>query len=135
MELGRYRVGRRKLTLGRAPDNDIVLDHHGVSRYHAQVITVQGESIVEDLDSRNGTFVNNALVKVRALRRDDDIVIAGYRLRVSLDPEAADTSASGGPPDVAALLRRWRRGGAPAREALTSNVSARCSRCGAVVDA
>jgi DNA-binding response OmpR family regulator len=45
-------------TLGRWADNDITIDDRWVSRHHAQ-IRRQGESyVVEDLDSKNGTFVN-----------------------------------------------------------------------------
>lgn len=46
------------ITLGRAPGNDIVVPNEEVSRYHAR-LTRQGDQwVLQDLESRNGTFVN-----------------------------------------------------------------------------
>ncbi len=45
------------LTLGRASDSDIVLDHAQVSRHHARVTRQPEGVLVEDLSSTNGTFV------------------------------------------------------------------------------
>jgi signal transduction histidine kinase len=46
------------LILGRAPDNDIVLDHTQISQHHTRITKKLGGVFVEDLDSTNGTFVN-----------------------------------------------------------------------------
>jgi hypothetical protein len=46
------------LTMGRAPDNDIVLDDAQVSRYHAVLQRQGSEIILQDLDSTNGVLVN-----------------------------------------------------------------------------
>jgi pSer/pThr/pTyr-binding forkhead associated (FHA) protein len=123
-ELGRFPVDKRIITLGRHPDNDLVLDDDGVSRRHAQVITVQGDSIVEDLASRNGTFVNNAWVKVRQLRHDDEIVIAKFRLRFTTQERPADL-------DIPTLLKRWKRGPYFSRPEATAQGEVRpCPLCG-----
>jgi hypothetical protein len=53
-----YTMVGTKLTLGRAQDNDVVLDDPQVSRYHAQVMRQGDQIIVEDLGSTNGTLVN-----------------------------------------------------------------------------
>ena len=45
-------------TLGRKPDNDLVVDEVSVSRRHALVIETAGGYVVRDLNSTNGTFVN-----------------------------------------------------------------------------
>ena len=50
-------VGDR-LTFGRAPDNDIVLDDAQVSRYHAVLQRQGNEMILQDLESTNGVWVN-----------------------------------------------------------------------------
>jgi hypothetical protein len=45
--------------LGRAADNDVVIDNQRVSRYHAQVRFIQSDWLVYDLDSTNGTYVQD----------------------------------------------------------------------------
>jgi len=48
------------LTVGRAPESDIQVEHRSVSRIHARLTTSRGRRVlVEDLGSSNGTFVNN----------------------------------------------------------------------------
>ena len=64
------------VVLGRHPDCDIVLDAAAVSRQHAQISTESGAFFVEDLHSRNGTFVNGQLIQGRhALSAGDRIKI------------------------------------------------------------
>ena len=48
--------------LGRHPDCDIVLEVGAVSRQHARIVKVNEDFCVEDLKSRNGTYVNDQLV-------------------------------------------------------------------------
>src|SRR5882672_11025137 len=64
---------RNDNTLGRSPDCDIVLEDDGVSREHARLLVSGGRVIVEDLESRNGTFVNEERVEKRALRAGDRV--------------------------------------------------------------
>ena len=47
--------------LGRHPDCDIVIDVGAVSRYHCKVFVTNSTSDVEDLKSRNGTFINETV--------------------------------------------------------------------------
>ncbi len=62
--------------LGRHPDCDIVLESGAVSRQHARVTRVGNDHFVEDLDSRNGTFVNGqAVAKRQQLLEDDELGI------------------------------------------------------------
>ena len=51
------------LRIGRALDNDIVLNHAIVSRHHAQVELRGRDAWVTDLNSRNGIFVNRLRIK------------------------------------------------------------------------
>ncbi|MBN2021527.1 MAG: SpoIIE family protein phosphatase [Pirellulales bacterium] len=60
--------------LGRSPDCDIVLDVGAVSRQHARVSYVDGGYYIEDLNSRNGTYLNDRLVSGRQRLADNDRV-------------------------------------------------------------
>jgi serine phosphatase RsbU (regulator of sigma subunit) len=58
--------------LGRHPDCDIVLDVGAVSRQHAQILLIEADFYVEDLKSRNGTFVNGQQIHDRHRLEDND---------------------------------------------------------------
>ena len=61
-----------RAVLGRHPDCDVVLDAASVSRQHAQIVKEGGQYFVEDLHSRNGTFVNGQLISGRQQLHDGD---------------------------------------------------------------
>jgi serine/threonine protein kinase len=65
------------IRIGRAPDNDLLLEEEGVSRYHSMIRSLEeGTLEVADLNSENGTFVNaNRLFKPRKLAPGDRIQI------------------------------------------------------------
>ncbi len=52
----------------------IVLPHHAISRRHAQLTRTNGQFYIEDLKSRNETFVNGRKVTTRTLLRAEDRV-------------------------------------------------------------
>src|SRR5262245_40769537 len=54
----RIRLGERPVTAGRDPHLDVVLVDSEVSRLHCLITVIDGEVIVEDLGSTNGTFVD-----------------------------------------------------------------------------
>jgi serine phosphatase RsbU (regulator of sigma subunit)/pSer/pThr/pTyr-binding forkhead associated (FHA) protein len=61
-----------KIVLGRNADCQVVINVPAVSREHAMIRRIQGKFYIEDLKSRNGTFVNNQEVTTRTLLRDND---------------------------------------------------------------
>lgn len=63
------------VTIGREEGNGLRLNDERVSRYHAKVQFEDGDVIVTDLDSTNGTRVNGAAVQIRRLRAGDQISI------------------------------------------------------------
>jgi predicted component of type VI protein secretion system len=69
-------LGTRPVTIGRAPDNDIPIDNLAVSNYHARVYVEAGSLVVEDLNSLNGSFLNDIRVE-RAMLKDGDIILIG----------------------------------------------------------
>jgi serine phosphatase RsbU (regulator of sigma subunit)/pSer/pThr/pTyr-binding forkhead associated (FHA) protein len=58
--------------LGRHPGCDIVLESGSVSRQHARITNFEGNYYIEDLHSRNGTFVNGRLLTGRQLLKEND---------------------------------------------------------------
>lgn len=69
-------VGTHPVTIGRLPDNMIVIDNPAVSGRHASVFREGDDYIVEDLKSTNGTFVSEKPI-VRCTLRDHDVVLVG----------------------------------------------------------
>jgi pSer/pThr/pTyr-binding forkhead associated (FHA) protein len=61
------------VTVGRSPDCDIHLDAIGLSRVHARLVPTDDGVIVEDLESSNGTFVNDFRVHRHKLRIGDEV--------------------------------------------------------------
>lgn len=64
-------------TLGRGPDNTIVLSDSFVSTSHAVVTYRDGEWWLADLDARNGTWVNGERVKGEVKLRPGDVLAVG----------------------------------------------------------
>ncbi|HBC46316.1 MAG TPA: hypothetical protein DCZ43_04650 [candidate division Zixibacteria bacterium] len=71
---------KKRITIGRTPDNDIVLDNRGVSRRHAQIEFGDNQAIIIDNESLNGTFVNSRRVSEEVLKENDTITIGKYAL-------------------------------------------------------
>ena len=55
-------------TLGREPTNDVVVTEPGASRQHAEIVESDDGFRLRDLNSTNGTFVNDRRVRGRELR-------------------------------------------------------------------
>ena len=71
------------ITVGRAPDNDIVINHPGVSRYHLLIERLGTRRRIKDLKSFNGVFVNNQRVEGEAwLQEGDEIRVGAIGLRL-----------------------------------------------------
>ena len=68
------------LTIGRLPDNTLIIDNPAVSGHHARVFMEGGAAILEDLNSTNGTFVNGQLTKRRVLCSGDVLLIGKHQL-------------------------------------------------------
>lgn len=68
------------IVIGRSLDCEMVLDSLEVSRRHARIQQMGGKAWLEDLDSRNGTFVNGKAVKQVELHEGDLIQISSYLL-------------------------------------------------------
>jgi predicted component of type VI protein secretion system len=88
-------VGSRPVTIGRAPDNDLSVDNLAVSSYHAKVYFEAGRMVIEDLNSLNGTFVNDLRVERATLHDGDKVHIGKHTIKVDTSGDAAVPWQSG----------------------------------------
>ena len=73
-------------TVGRAADNDIVIDSPDVSRRHARIESGHGRIRVHDLNSTNGTRVNGDAIRISDVDARDEIAFGGQRFTVEIHP-------------------------------------------------
>jgi hypothetical protein len=81
-------LARERTTIGRRADNDFCLPHLAVSGEHAVVVTILADSFLEDLQSTNGTQVNDKPVAKHFLRDRDEIEIGRNKLVYCADDDA-----------------------------------------------
>jgi pSer/pThr/pTyr-binding forkhead associated (FHA) protein len=79
--LAEYNMSKERYTIGRLPDNDIRIDNAAVSGHHALIINILNDSVLEDLNSTNGTYVNGKIIKKHALQHGDVITAGHHSLR------------------------------------------------------
>ena len=70
-ELPECAVGTHPVSIGRLPDNNIVIDNPAVSGRHARVYREGNHYVLEDLKSTNGTFVNDKPIARHTLLEGD----------------------------------------------------------------
>ncbi len=91
--LQEYVLDKERMTIGRKPHNEIVIDNLAVSGEHAAVVTILNDSFLEDLDSTNGTLVNGAAIKKHFLQGNDVIEIGKYKLKYVNDQKSQSPAA------------------------------------------
>jgi len=69
---GQWLLDRSETTIGRWQDNDVVVDDRWVSRHHARLVRDGDQYRLEDLDSKNGTFVNGQRITRPTVLADGD---------------------------------------------------------------
>src|ERR671932_1696185 len=77
------------VTIGREEGNMVRLNDERVSRFHAKVQHDNGEIILTDLESTNGTRVNGNVVQIRRLRPGDRITVGRSLLLFGSETEIA----------------------------------------------
>ena len=74
---GRAGLGDGEHVLGRDPDLELFLDSPDVSRRHARILVAGDEATIEDLDSRNGTFISDRRLQTATRLADGDSIRLG----------------------------------------------------------
>ncbi len=105
--LQRHRLGALT-SLGRHPENTVVIDDRSVSKFHAQVRrSSHGRHVLKDLGSRNGTWVSGRRTKMHNLQDGDELVLGTVRFRYH--EERASGQLAGGLrlPEHLSASSRW----------------------------
>ncbi len=84
---------KKRISIGRTSDNDIVLDNRGVSRKHAQIEFNDNAAVIIDNESLNGTFVNNRKITEEVLRDGDKITIGKFSLEFFMESRREESGA------------------------------------------
>ena len=79
--LGEIAVERSRLLIGRSEHNDLRINSNFISRHHAMFVRHGSATLLMDLNSTNGTFVNSRRVSNYVMKHDDVISLGGHRLK------------------------------------------------------
>ncbi|OGV89542.1 hypothetical protein A2Z41_02750, partial [Microgenomates group bacterium RBG_19FT_COMBO_39_10] len=93
--LKEYALEDEMVTIGRVDDNTIKVDNMAVSSHHAKLIRENGDYVLIDLNSLNGTFVNGQKISKWILKNNDFITIGKHTL-VYIDERAPQKSPLSG---------------------------------------
>lgn len=84
------------MTFGRSRDADLTLRHALISRKHCEISESNGQLIVRDLGSLNGTFVGGQRINEAPLRNGDELIVGSVTFRVQISgAETADAAVQG----------------------------------------
>jgi hypothetical protein len=92
----RVALGEGENVIGRGSDDVVVIDAPGISRRHARVVVREG-AVIEDLSSKNGTWVRDQRVTAPTTLNDGDMVRLGsllFTFRFAHAVDSTDTQAS-----------------------------------------
>lgn len=76
----RFLLDADRTTAGRHPGSDIFLDDVTVSRKHAEFVRREGQFVVRDVGSLNGTYVRRDRIDEAVLRDGDEVQIGKFRM-------------------------------------------------------
>lgn len=68
------------MSIGRSADNDLRIDSQYVSRHHCRIVTSPRRSVLEDVQSTNGLYVNARRVRRHRMNHGDVVQIGQHRL-------------------------------------------------------
>ena len=78
-------IDRDVITIGRKPDNDIVIDNQAVSGHHAKILLNNNIITIVDLSSLNGTYLGGQPISQSELYDGDSITIGVHTLDIYSD--------------------------------------------------
>ncbi len=90
-----YQFDKDQVTLGRAPDCDVVIDNLGVSRVHAQIERNMDVFVLRDLKSNNGTFVRGERIQRYNLNHQDEFFVGKHSITFLYAEERQEETQTG----------------------------------------
>ena len=111
------------VSIGRSPNNGIVIDNPSVSHYHARVFKEEDRLMLEDFGSLNGTFVNGQRVQMVTLKPGDSVAIGKHTIVVAESRDVAGAEASGQPRSAAPKINETVMLGTKARHEFIQKVA------------
>jgi pSer/pThr/pTyr-binding forkhead associated (FHA) protein len=100
------------VTIGRLPDNAVIIDNPAVSGHHARVYLEGNQVVLEDLRSTNGTFVNGRPVTRQVLQHGDEVLVGKHQLvfdRTAVEEQPVSTTPMEGLGDTVYLDTKQHR--------------------------
>lgn len=91
--VGKYLLNKKRMLIGRQKNLDIAIDEPKSSRIHAQIVYMDGEFFIHDLNSMNGTYIDDKRIKWHALTEHDSLRIGRHTLLYQIADEE-DVAAS-----------------------------------------
>jgi len=90
---------KTEIRVGRVRDNDIVLPKGNVSKHHCHLLLQDGQLVVEDLGSTNGTYVNGRkITEATSLGTADKVFVGDFVIRVTSGVRGAESQPGILPP-------------------------------------
>jgi CheY-like chemotaxis protein len=93
-------LGRRWVTIGRAPGNAFQLPEQSVSGRHCEVLFRGNELLARDLGSTNGTFIKDAPITEGVLQIGQVLRLGDLELRLEVSPSSAVPASEAAPPNI-----------------------------------
>jgi DNA-binding winged helix-turn-helix (wHTH) protein len=89
-----YALEEGEWVIGRAAECRVRLDSSTVSRHHARLCIKDGEAVLEDLDSKNGTFVRGRRIDTPTVLENKDKVVFGSAAMIFRDTRSQNSTDS-----------------------------------------
>jgi hypothetical protein len=88
-------LGEGQHVLGRAPDASVWIDSTKVSRHHARIVISRDAAVIEDLGSKNGTFLGGKRLQAPTELSDGDLISVGPVILKFRSPRGLASTESG----------------------------------------
>ncbi len=89
-----FSLGKERVTIGRDTDNDIILRDEKISKHHAVIFRKDFAHWIEDLNSKNGVFINGSPIKGKDRLMDGTLIKLGYTIFRFENPADGENSIS-----------------------------------------